>query len=189
MKKLFTFLGLVTLLLTPGLKAQTDAEMKAWQEYMQPGEVHKMIAHSDGEWNNDITMWMDSTQPPTKTTAVSKNEMIMGGRYQLSKTTGTMMGMPFEGLSLLGYDNKKKIFTSTWIDNFGTGTLTSEGAWDEQAKTINLKGKSIDPMSGKEIMIRQVIKFIDNDTQQFEMFDDRLGKEVKSMEIKLTRKK
>jgi len=189
MKKIFTVLGLLTILFAPGSKAQTDAEMKAWQDYMQPGEVHKMIAQSDGEWNEEITMWMDSAQPPMKTTAVAKNEMIMGGRYQISKTTGSMMGMPFEGMSLMGYDNAKKIFTSTWVDNFGTGTITSEGTWDEQAKTINLKGKAMEPMSGKEITMRQVIKFIDNDTQQIEMFDDRTGKETKSMEIKLTRKK
>ncbi|MBK9333372.1 MAG: DUF1579 family protein [Ignavibacteria bacterium] len=29
----------------------------------------------------------------------------MGGRYQQGKHTGDMMGMPFEGMSLLGYDN------------------------------------------------------------------------------------
>lgn len=27
--------------------------------------------------------------------------------------------MPFEGISTLGYDNAKKTFFSTWIDNMG----------------------------------------------------------------------
>jgi hypothetical protein len=38
--------------------AQSEAEMKAWMEYMTPGDFHKEMAKWDGEWNEDITMWM-----------------------------------------------------------------------------------------------------------------------------------
>lgn len=34
--------------------------------------------------------------------------MIFGGRYQLSNYKGNFMGMPFEGMSIMGYDNAKK---------------------------------------------------------------------------------
>ncbi|MCW3094155.1 MAG: hypothetical protein JWP81_5224 [Ferruginibacter sp.] len=181
--------SIVSMLFGTTLTAQTETEMKAWQDYMTPGEVHKMMAQANGEWNEEITMWMDPSQPPTKSTATSKNEMIMGGRYQVAKTTGMMMGMPFEGMSIMGYDNAKKVFTSTWIDNFGTGTITMEGTWDEPTKSITLTGKALDPMTGKEGTMKQVIKFIDNDTQQFEMYENKNGTEKKTMEIKSTRKK
>ena len=82
--------------------AQDEAAMKAWQEYMTPGDIHKMLASSDGAWTEDITMWMAPGQPATKSTATAENKMIMGGRYQQSKHTGTFNGMPFEGMSLLG---------------------------------------------------------------------------------------
>lgn len=113
----------------------------------------------------------------------------MGGRYLVSKTTGNMMGMPFEGMSIMGFDNAKKVYTSTWIDNLGTGVISMEGTWDEATKSVNFKGKGIDPMNGKEVMMRQVIKVIDNDTQEFHMYDNKNGKEVKTMEIKSVRKK
>jgi hypothetical protein len=45
--------------------------MKAWQDYMTPGDMHKMIASSDGTWNEDITMWMAHGQPPTMSTAIA----------------------------------------------------------------------------------------------------------------------
>ncbi len=189
MKKIITLISFLTALSFSQLYAQTEAEMKAWQNYMTPGEVHKMIAQYDGEWNEEITMWMDPSAPPTKTTATSKNEMILGGRYQLSKITGNMMGMPFEGMSLIGYDNAKKTITSSWIDNFGTGIMTLEGTWDEPTKTITLKGKTVDPMTGKDVWVRQVMKFIDNDTQVMEMYDNKNGTETKTMELKSTRKK
>jgi len=189
MKKTITLISLITLISFTRLSAQSEAEMKAWQTYMAPGEVHKMMAAYIGEWSDEITMWMAPGAPPEKTITTSKSEMIMGGRYQVSKSTGTMMGMPFEGMGLMGYDNAKKVFTSTWIDNFGTGTLTMEGTWDDQTKSITLKGKMVDPMSGKEVMTKQVIKFIDKDNQVMEMYDNKTGTEVKTMEIKSTRKK
>lgn len=162
--------------------------MKAWMEYMTPGEFHKMMAKDDGTWNEEITLWMDPSAPPTKSTATAVNTMILGGRYQQSKHTGSFNGMPFEGVSLVGFDNARKVFVSSWIDNMGTGIMYMEGKWDDKTKTINFKGKATDPMTGNEMEVRERFKIIDDNTQVMEMFDVRGGKENKTMEIKFTRK-
>ena len=119
--------------------------MKAWRSYITPGDVHKMLAKDDGEWNEEITLWMAPGAPPTKRPATVTNRMIMGGRYQESRHTGNFMGMPFERFGLVGYDNAKKIFVSSWVDNMGTGMMFVEGKWDNQTKTIHFTGKSTDP--------------------------------------------
>ena len=170
------------------LNAQDQDGMKAWQAYMTPGNVHKMLATSDGTWNEDITMWMAPGAPATKSTAVAENKMIMGGRYQESTTTGSFNGMPFEGKSTLAYDNAKKIFINTWINNMGTGITQMIGTWDEPTKTINFTGTSVDPMTGKDMNIRQTFTLVDADHQKIEMFATQNGKESKTMEIILTRK-
>jgi len=167
---------------------QTEAEQKAWMAYMTPGTVHQMVAKSDGDWNADVTMWMSPGAAPTKSTAACTNKMILGGRYQETKYTGTMMGMPFEGMGLLAYDNAKKVFITTWIDNMGTGLMHLEGPWDESTRSINFTGKSVDPTTGKDMDVRQVFKWIDDNNQQLEMYMQMNGQEVKTMEIKLTRK-
>lgn len=113
----------------------------------------------------------------------------MGGRYQRSVHTGEMMGMPFQGEGITGYDNGRKIFFSTWIDNMGTGMMYSEGKYDPVKKQLELKGKSTDPATGKAIDFRQTMKSIDADHQVMEMYMMNKGKEFKSMEIKLTRRK
>ncbi|MEP6594852.1 MAG: DUF1579 domain-containing protein [Ginsengibacter sp.] len=161
---------------------------KAWQAYMTPGDVHKMLAKSDGEWTEDITMWMVPGAPPEKTTATVVNKMILGGRYQQSIHKGTVMGQPFEGMGTLAYDNAKKTFVSTWADNMGTGIMVMEGPWDDATKTINMKGKQTEPMTGKDMDMRQTFKIIDDNTQQLEMFATQNGTEYKTMEIKLKRK-
>jgi hypothetical protein len=99
-----------------------------------------------------------------------------------------MMNMPFEGISTTGYDNAKKIFVNSWIDNMGTGMMHLEGSWDSQANAINFTGTMVDPASGKDVPVREVMKFVDDKNQVMEMYGIADGKEYKSMEVKYTRK-
>ncbi len=168
---------------------QSESEMKAWTEYMTPGEIHKMMASWDGNWEGDVKMWMAPGQDPVSSKATSVNRMILGGRYQESRTTGNFYGMPLEGISTMAYDNSKKRFLNTWIDNFGTGMVFMEGTWDPATQTMEFKGKGLDPLIGKEIPMRQTIKILDDNTQLMEMYSTpEGGKEMKSMEITMKRK-
>jgi hypothetical protein len=115
--------------------------------------------------------------------------MILGGRYQESTNTGSFNGMPFEGISTVGYDNAKKKYVSTWVDNMGTGIMYLEGTWNNATRMGVFTGTAIDPMTGKECNIRQTLKIIDENTQEMEMFDNKMGKETKTMHIKLMRNK
>ena len=165
--------------------------MKNWMAYSTPGDMHKMIASWNGTWNGEVTMWHAPGAPPETSKSTAVNKTVMGGRYQVSNHSGSMMGMPFEGMSTLAYDNAKKVFISTWIDNVGTGLMKLEGPWDEAAKSMTLTGKCVDPASGtgKEMNIREVFRIIDDKTQVMEMYGPGPdGKEFKMMEIKMTKK-
>jgi hypothetical protein len=175
----------------PWVEVDSATMMKNWMAYATPGEQHKLLAKSNGTWTGAITMWMAPDTPPMTSTGTMTNKMIMDGRYQVSETKGNMMGMPFNGMSTTAYDNHKKVFISTWIDNMGTGILKVEGPWDEATKSITFTGKMIDPMTGRECDFKEVYKIIDDNNQLMEMYgpDPKTGKQYKSMEIKLTRKK
>lgn len=177
---------------TPEVKDIPDSvKMQNWQAYMTPGDVHKMMASWDGKWVDSMTMWMAPGAPPENYVTESEIKSIMGGRYSTSTHRGNMMGMDFEGLSTLAWDNQRKLFINTWIDNFGTGISVLEGPWDEASKTITLKGKMLDPSYGDGRMLdyRQVISLIDDNTQRFEMYHVGTdGKETKNMEIISRRK-
>lgn len=164
--------------------------MKNWQAYMTPGKEHEMLAKSDGKWSSEVTWWESPGAPAQKSTGTMVNKMVLGGRYQVSNHTGNMMGMPFEGMSTTAFDNAKKVFISTWIDNMGTGLMTAEGPWDEATKSITMKGKAVDPITGKEMDIKEIFKIIDDNTQTMEMYDPAPdGTEYKTMEITYKRKK
>lgn len=190
MRRLFLLSAAVLinfLLLNTNARAQSGEE-KAWMDYMTPSNVHQMIAKSDGEWSFDMTMWMKPDAPPTNSTGTTVNKMILGGRYQESVHKSTMMGMPFEGHGLLAYDNAKKIFQSTWVDNMGTGIMNMEGPWDEATKSITFTGKMVDPMTGKDMGVKEIFKMVDDNHHVMEMYMTNDGKEFKTMEIKFTRK-
>jgi len=167
-------------------------EMQAMMAAGTPGPMHQMMASWNGTWTGDMTMWMQADAPPNKTVGKAVNTMTLGGRYQSSKHSGDMMGMPFEGNATLAYDNTKKEFVSTWTDNMSTAIMVLSGPWDEASKSMTLTGSIADPArSGKMCNIREVFKVVDDNTQVMEMYGPNRtdGKEFKMMEIKLTRKK
>lgn len=163
--------------------------MKNWEAYMTPTKPHQMMASWNGTWTGEVTMWMDPSAPPSKSTMTSENKMIMDGRYQQSVAKGEFNGMPFHGMSTLAYDNHKKIFISSWVDNMGTGLMTLEGPWDEASRSMTLKGTMVDPATGRDCNVREVFKIRDNNNQVMEMYcEGPDGKEYKTMEIKYRRK-
>ncbi len=168
--------------------AQSQEDMKKWMDYMTPGDMHQMLAKSNGDWNEEITQWMAPGAPPMQYTATCTNKMIMGGRYQQSMQTGSFNGMDFEGESTVGYDNAKKVFVMTWIDNLGTGIVYMEGTYDAATKTATFTGKETDPMSGKDMDIKQTMQFADDNTQFMDMYSTQNGQEFKMLEVKFTRK-
>jgi len=165
-----------------------DEMMKAWQESMTPGPMHELLGHSVGEWDAEVSWWMDPSQPPSTSEAHTVCESMMGGRYFKSTHTGMMMGMPFEGFEVTGYDNVKKKFFNVWFDNMGTGMMTSEGSYDEASKSFTFNGVMTDPM-GNDSNVREVINVIDNDHHKFEMYVAQGDQEMKMMEINYTRTK
>ena len=165
--------------------------MKKWQEYMTPNENHKMLADETGMWTTQTTYWKDANDTkPQQSTGTMDVKMILGGRYQQGMHKGTMWGMPFEGISTVGYDNASKKYVSTWMDNMGTGIMNMAGDYDAATKTASYKGSFADPITGKDTAMREIWTVVDDNTRKMEMFCNGMdGKEYKCMEMTATRKK
>jgi hypothetical protein len=176
----------------------SEADMMAMMmELSKPGENHKLLERGVGHWTYAVTMWMnpDPNAPPTKSTGTTVTKAVMGGRYFSSEHTGKMqmpgpdgkmVDMEFKGTATDGYDNVKKKFVSSWIDNMGTGIVISEGTYDAATKTFTYHAET-EMMPGMKTKVRQVVKIIDNDHHVLEFYEDRGGTEVKTMEIKYAR--
>lgn len=168
---------------------QKAAEQK-WMAYMTPGAAHEKFAKATGEWEAKMQMWMAPETEPTTTTGTVKAEMILGGRYLQMKYNSIFMGMPYEGISTDGYDNAKKVYFNTWVDNMGTGIMYAEGKYDEGSKTTFYTGKMCDPISGKDLPYRQTVQNVDEKHMVMEMFypNPKTGKEFKSLHVEYVKK-
>lgn len=157
---------------------------KAWEVYATPSKAHEMLAKDTGTWDAEMTFWMPESPEPTKAKSVATYKMILDGKYQEGIFKGDMFGMSFEGRGMTAYDNASKEFIATWIDNMGTGMLVSRGKYDEASKSITFSGNMVDPVTGKEKKVKEVITYIDDKNQKMEMFEvNSDGTEFKNMEI------
>ena len=173
------------------------AMMAMMMEMAKPGENHKLLEEGVGSWTYTVKMWMSPDAPPMESTGSSVGRSVMGGRYLITDHTGKMQmpgadgkpkEMTFKGHGMEGYDNVKKKFFGTWMDNMGTGMLMSEGDYDPATKTFTYTGE-IEMMPGMKQKIREVVKLTDKDHMMFEWYEDRGGQEMKTMQIDYTRKK
>jgi len=164
------------------------AEAKAWQAYATPGAPHKLLADEVGTWNCEMTFWYEPNAKPEKSSSVATIKMILGGRYQESNYVGKIMGAPFEGKSTVAYNNASKEFTTTFIDNMGTGMMVAVGKYDEGTKSVEYKGEVVNPVTGKKAPYREVYTIVDPTTRKMEMYDTKNGAEYKSMEIVMKKK-
>jgi hypothetical protein len=173
--------------------------MTQMMELGKPGENHKLLADLVGNWTYTIKMWMnpDPNAKPEESKGTAVRKSMFEGRFFVMDVTGKMeMPQPdgkkkqmiFKGMGIDGYDNVKKKFVSSWIDNMGTGIMFSEGEYDPATKTFTYTSE-YEAIPGMKQKIREVIKIVDKDHHTFEWYEDRGGNEVKTMEIAYTRKK
>jgi hypothetical protein len=171
--------------------------MKQMMEMSKLNENHKLLADMNGSWNYTIKMWMnpDPNAKPQESKGTATRKSAMGGRYAVMDVTGKMQmpggdgkmkDMQFKGMAVEGYDNVKKKFVSSWIDNMGTGIQFSEGTYDPASKTLTFTSE-VEMMPGMKTPVREAIKMTDKDHMLLEWYENRGGQEKKTMEIAYTR--
>jgi hypothetical protein len=100
-----------------------------------------------------------------------------------------MMGQPFEGRGVEGYDAAKKKYVGTWVDSMSSGLSISESTYDAAKKTMTgwIEGPD---MSGKTSKMKAVTEQKDPDTRVFTMYmGGPDGKEAPAMRITYKRRK
>jgi hypothetical protein len=169
--------------------------MEMMMEMGKVGENHKLLGSLAGSWTYTAKMFMDPSGKPQESKGTATRKAIMDGRYYVADHTGKfkmpgpdgkMQDMNFKGMALEGYDNVKKKFVSSWVDNMSTMIMNSEGTYDAATKTFTYNAEC-EMMPGKITKIREVVKVVDKDHHVFEWYDNMHGPEAKTMEISYTR--
>ena len=155
--------------------ADMAAMMAKARKFTEPGEHHALLQKFVGKWNTEARMMMgDRTMPAEKGTA--EFGWLMEGRWLQSRSKGTMMGMPIETFSILGYDNFKQSYVATMISSMDTAMLRSEGDLDPGGKVLLTYGTLDEYLTGEhDKMVKYVWRFESDDRIVFEVHDLPIG--------------
>lgn len=162
---------------------------EVYRKLATPGESHALLASMAGSWRTSTRSYMAPGAPPVASEGSCEQRMILGGRYLHQEFKGDMMGTPFTGIGVTGFDNHTRKFVSTWMDSMGTGIYYFEGTLDADGRTMTQECRCDDPIKGP-MTLRSVTRILDEDTHEFEIYGtDRSGKEEKMMEMTYKRKR
>ena len=166
--------------------ADQEEMMKKMEAAGTPGPAHKALGALIGNWKADVKCWHEPGGQPEVSQGTAKCSWILNGRFLEEEFHGEMMGKPFTGKSLMGFDNTKQTFSTVWVSDMGTSTFCSEGKGDSGYKTITLEGKATCAATGeKDVPMKSVFRIQGPDKHIFEMYDKD---NAKMMEITYTKK-
>jgi hypothetical protein len=172
----------------PEMTAEQKAMMEAYQNAATPGPAHEALAKSAGSYELTVKSWQAPGTEPSIDKGTATRRMLLEGRVLLEEVASSMMGQPFVGVGLHGYDNVSGKHWGTWNDSMGTGLMVSEGDCDAQG-ACTFSGSWNDPVTKGKTTARMTTRWTDPNTEVFEMFGAGPdGKEFKMMEIVYAKK-
>lgn len=179
-----------------GMDPKMAEAMQRMEAYGALNENHAYLKQFEGEWECRSKWWMTEGATPIENTCTSTAKVSYDGHFLIEKYTGTFsMGpgtpaQPFNGMATMGYDNHRKQFVNTWIDNWISGVYLEYGSASEGGKVFTFEGENYCCFNDKICKSKSMITFVDPNTRTMEMWGPGLdGKVYKAMEMTFTRKK
>ena len=121
----------------PRLTPEQQAEMEAYLDAGTPGEPHKTLASTAGTYAVKTKSWHEPGGTAVEESGTATRTMALDGRVLVEQFQGTMMGSPFTGHGMTGYDNVAGKYWSTWNDNMSTGLMVSGGTCDARMRACS----------------------------------------------------
>ena len=112
-----------------------------------------LLAEGVGTWDAVVKNTVPGA-PPTEDKGKETIVAICDGKWYWSDYKGTMMGTPFEGHAITGYDPTTKKFVMYWIDSMSPVFTRTEGEYDATKKAFVMNGKCVG-MDGQEMTVSQ----------------------------------
>lgn len=134
----------------------------------QPGAEHEALKQLEGTWTGEATLQLPGMEPQKSEVKVI-NSMDLNGFWLMGQYEGSMMGMPFKGHSVWGYDQETGKYVEVWVDSMRSKMSRLEGEYDAAAKKWTKWLDGTHPMTGKPIKERHTVTMVDADHYTMKM--------------------
>lgn len=146
----------------------------------RPKPEHALLEKLAGKWTASFELSIPGA-PPMKSRGTETNELL-GKLWIVSRYDDPgMMGGPFAGAQLFGYDPDEKQYVAAWADSQSPNLSVQKGTFDEATRTLTLVGTSKDPMTGADSTVRSVMTWQGDDNRSSTMFVPGPGGEEMEM--------
>lgn len=132
-------------------------------QFPTPKAEHGWLEKFVGEWTTESTGTMGPDQPPIQCQGTLSSRKL-GGFWVINEMKGNMGGAPMTGVQTIGYDDAKKKYVGTWVDNMMDFMWKYEGSVDKSGKTLTLEADGpnfADP--GKMTKFQDIYEFKSKD--------------------------
>ncbi len=146
---------------------------------VEPTKEHKWLASHAGEYAATMSGMM-GTSPGT-----CKIENLLGGLWNVTHFETKMMGQPFNGMEILGYNPLEGKFVSVWVDSMSTMLMTMKGSFDEKTNTLTMSGMSYG-MDGGQAQMTNTTTYHDKGMSYKMMME---GQDTPAITIEYVKKK
>ncbi len=144
-----------------------------------------VLARDVGTWDAEVSIVPGPGAPPLSSRGVAVNKLIAGGRWLVMdfiNETG------FEGHGVYGYDDRRKLYVSTWVDNMRTSLVVAEGRFDAATGTMSYESQATMP-DGSTVRWREDTRTVDEDTRTFRQLFLMPEGEIETMTVTYRRRR
>jgi hypothetical protein len=205
MKKLISFIIFSTLTTIPTFAqtakdstANKDESYNQMLDYSRPGKYHRLLAELVGTWTFKGGHFSENPNPDSNKVVFNFNGTLVrkpfaNGRFFIVEGTGGKLQMPIQDgkmkeanakyIETEGYDNVKKKFLLTIINNhIGSNIFFSEGNYDSTTNTITFNSEA-ELVPGMKIKARELFIIVNKNHYRLEYYNEQNGKYIKATEI------
>jgi hypothetical protein len=151
---------------------------------------HAVLKEGVGTWDYVMKFRMGPDAPEQEIKGVETVTMLGDFWAIFDLKTDDFMGMKWHGHGTLGYDEEKKKYIGTFIENMGPHRMLGEGTMDATGKVLTMIWDGIDHETGKPGKMKEVSERKDKDSGTMTMTKiGSDGKESPMFTITYTRKK
>jgi hypothetical protein len=132
---------------------------------LKAGPEHELLKGDVGVWDATVEAMTAPGQPMATSKGVETNTLV-GGVWLITDFKSEMMGAPFEGHGVTGWDPAKKKYVGTWVDTMAPGIGHGESTYDAATKTVTGTMEGMDA-SGAVQKSKSKVVYSDPDTRVF----------------------
>ncbi len=151
-----------------------------------PGPAHRALESLVGNWDAEVRCWTERGGESEMNAGSAQGTWIMNGLFLQEDFKGEMMGKPFTGRTIIGYDNVQQAFRLVWLSDNQTSMFVADGTAENDYKSITFEGTASCPIKG-EVRTRVVLRLLSPERRELEMFDLTEVEATKTMEITYVR--